>query len=126
MFLSQRHDEVYSINENNSAVYAGYITDENGATLTPGVLTSLTATLYDKAMDTIINNRNKMNVLNANGGTMDVNGNFELQLSRLDNPIVTVSVGVEEHILLLEWTWGTNRGGSKQVRILVTNLRRVP
>lgn len=120
-------EDTFHVDENCSAVYRGLLTDEYKLPLSSSLLLTLTATLYDSASGAIINEWNKKNVLNTNGGTLDENGNFELLLTATENVVVNQSiVGGEKHVLLLEWTWGVNRSGKKRVIIVVNNLAKVP
>lgn len=81
----------------------------------------------------IINSRDRVNILNANGGTLDSSGNAAFTMAILDNVIFspnTIAVGeIERHILLFEWTWDTltslPKRGSREVKIDVKNLGKV-
>ncbi|MFN0156759.1 MAG: hypothetical protein ACKVRP_01650, partial [Bacteroidota bacterium] len=67
-------------------------------------------------------------VLGANGGALDVSGNFTLDLSPLDNPVMSSTIiGAEHHVLLLEWTYQSGaKAGKQELTLAVKNLSKVP
>lgn len=113
--------------EGSSFKYSGNLVQDDGKTPIPnGSLLTLTLTITDANTGSIINSRNKTNVLNANGVTVDVTSNpatglLTWKASPADNPVISVSANdgdLERHIAIFEWTWsdGTNT---------LTNQRKV-
>lgn len=103
--------------------------DDAGDPIPAGSLTTLTLTLYDKSSGNIINSRNGTDVLNANGGTVDAAGNFEMLFTHLDNVIVgSPAIGeFETHVALFEWTYSAgSRHGKYELEIRVKQLDKVP
>lgn len=93
------------IREGVSAILTTTIQDLDGEPLGSADLDTLTLSLYDEPTRTIINERDDVDVLNANGGTLDADGNFELSLSADDTAVVDDAALLEWHIALLTWTW---------------------
>lgn len=103
------------------------IRDENGLGFKPETLTLL---LYDAATLAVINNRNRVNIRDLNGGTVSDTGLLTLQLDPADSPILATNGAVgskERHIALLEWTWAAGaKAGKHEIEIVVMNLAKVP
>ncbi len=103
--------------------------DMTGAAIAKASLLSLVATLYDESTSAIINSRNAVSVLDANGGTVASDGTLTLRLQPADSPIVTassVAVGeAETHVLRIDWTWSDGvltRTGREEWSILVERI----
>lgn len=115
--------------EGVGGIYLGNVKDERGKALAAADLTTLTLTLIDKSTAQVINSRNAVSVLNANGGTINASGEFEFLLTADDNVIVDTGLDdelEEEHIMRLRWTWidsslQTHTGG-KDISIWVKQL----
>lgn len=105
-----------------------YLTEEDEVTRLPnGTLSSLRFTLYaDDESHTIINNRDALNVLNANGGVIEGDGRFVMTLSPADNPILNDALDVERHIARFDWGWGVGKVGRYDLVLVVRNQVRVP
>lgn len=104
-----------------SGKLSGTLVDLDGVGFKP---TALTAEIYDAATRDVI--RAKASVLDVNGGTVDADGNLELELTPANNAIVGHR-REERHILLLEWTWdAATKAGKHEVHFTVRNLDRVP
>lgn len=113
--------------EKSSAKITGQLQDEDGNGIPSSSLSSLKLTLYVAGQPSqIINNRNKQNVLNANGVTIDSQGNLIYIMTPEDNQIIGSSPR-ERHIALFEWEWsGATKAGRQQILIEVVNLEQVP
>ncbi len=113
--------------ERASAKIAGILRDENSNGVGSGSLTALTLTLYVEGSPAIIiNSRNKQNVLNANGVTVDASGNLAWLMDPLDNSIMDSTKSIEPHVALFEWTWGGTKAGRFEILVSVKNLNLVP
>ena len=91
--------------EDSTAIFSCTLVDEDGAPVTAARLTGLTFWLRDH-LGAIINSRDTVDILNANGGTIDSNGLLTLILEPEDMVIVgTGSFQVENHTMhiLKEW-----------------------
>jgi hypothetical protein len=114
-----------NVKEKSSALVTGVLKDENGAPLGLADVDTLTATLYDKTSGAIINGRNAQTIKNANGGEVDAAGNFKLHLSANDNVIIDGTIiGVEPHVLIVEWTYAVGKTGKEVFLVDVENLSR--
>ena len=117
------------VNEGSTFLWAGTLVNENGTVLGPSYLVSLTCTLYDQDTVTIINGRNKQNVLNTANFTLNTNGsgNISWDSPSADSPIIDDSKETEVHIALIEWTYGAGGvyGGKKEIAIRVVNFEKV-
>ncbi len=113
--------------ERSSAKITGILKDENGAVISSASLSTLVLSLYvEGSPSTIINGRNKQNVLNANGVTVDGSGNLAWLMDPLDNSIMDSTLSIEQHVALFEWTYGGSRAGRFEILISVKNLNLVP
>ena len=116
----------FNVNENTTVRVSGQFTDETGAVIGSGSMQTLAVTLYDRATGAAINGRTGQNVLNANGGTLDVSGNFALQLDPADTAIIGTD-RIETHVLRMDWTWSSgNKAGRAEMTLVVNNLVGVP
>lgn len=124
-----RIDETQNVREDTTHTYATTITDENEQGLGPADLDALTLTLYDVVSGDIINSRDAQSVLNANGGTLEANGDFTWLSEPDDMPILEDSRSYEEHIGVFEWAYPNGSGakkGNRVVRFIVANSVKVP
>lgn len=103
------------------------IRDETGAAIPGSALETLTLTLY--ALDanlTILNGRDRQDILGENGGSVNAQGELVLLLNPEDNAIIDDSVRVERHVALFEWTYNDGRIGRQELVLKVVNLSKVP
>lgn len=126
------------LNEQASGGYWATILDEAGVLVPGNVLSTLTLTLYVVNADgslTIVNGRNKQNVLNQNDVTVfntlqtRADGktyNLFWQIRQGDTTLVTQALPTERHIALFEWSWPNNHFGKQEVLLAVLNLTEVP
>ena len=115
------------IAENASARFTGVLKDEGGSTIPAASLTTLTLTIYDQATGAVINSRNDVSILNANGGVVDGSGNLVMQFDPADNAIQDATKILEPHIWLFEWSWLSGaRAGRQEVLVKVLNMVKVP
>lgn len=107
-------------NQGTTQLLTGTLSDETGTPIPTASLTTLTATLIVKATGQVINTRNGQNIKNANGGTY-VDGALTLTLVVADNPHQGGPT-IEEHLLILAWTYGTGKGGNEEILLRVRNV----
>ncbi|MEW6511841.1 MAG: hypothetical protein AB1428_12890 [Bacteroidota bacterium] len=104
--------------QNNTAKIVATFTNEDGAAITS--LDALKMTLYDVKTHAIINSRDAVDILASFSA-----GTLTLILTPADNAIVNpVQDGTEDHILLLEYTYGTTKKGSTEIPISVQYTER--
>jgi hypothetical protein len=124
--------------EGVSPLLTAQLADETGARVPLAMITTLTLTLHDLLTSTIINTRDRIDVLNANGATVveTTVGGVEVTLltwqgepddtlltetERTDNPAVV------SRVALIEYTWSAGtRAGRHQIIFEVWNLDLVP
>ncbi len=120
------------IAERSSARFSFLVQDDDEKALAASALDSLKVTVYDRATGTVI--RLALDILNANGGTVDGNGNGVWVTAQADTKAVGVPSGkedgqsFEDHVALFQWTWtasGQQRGGNHQVWHRVMDLTKV-
>lgn len=119
---------VIRVNEKTTFLYTGTLVDENGVSLGPIDMSTLTVTLYDQDTGAIINGRNNQNALNANNFVLTANASGNLTWDSLpaDSPIINLAKETEVHIALLQWTFATGtKAGRKEIAIRVVNLNLV-
>lgn len=118
--------------ERSSRRIVAYITDDaTGLGIPLDQFTEVLLTLYVLGKGTIVNGRNKQDILNANGVTLVYGGNplvttLTYQMDPADNQVLGPE-HIEHHVALLEWKWD---GGTKEDRheivIPVENMMMVP
>lgn len=115
------------IPERTSAKLTTQLQDEDGNGIPAGSLGTLKLTLYVAGSPaSVINNRNKQDVLNINGVIVDSQGNLSYQMTPEDNQIIWDQTQ-ERHIALFEWTWQSEaRAGKHEILMQVINLESVP
>lgn len=113
-----------AIPETSTWRYTAVLKDHTGAAIAAAQLATLTLTLYNVDTLAIINSIDDMNILNANRGTVDANGNLAIVLIPADNPIVNTVLIEEVHRMLIEYTYGSN-AGRHEVEFKVRNLDKV-
>lgn len=120
-------DSRFEAKEQNSARYTAVIKDEAGAAVSVDSLVTLTLTLYDQDTETILNDREDQDVLNANGVTVDINGALVWLLEPEDNEIVNDGKRYEDHVALFEFTYGAGgaKAGTWEVLLTVRNSQVV-
>lgn len=94
----------------------------------PGAnLTTFTLTLYKLGdLTAILNGRNKQDVLNVNGVTVDGAGKGQYIMAAADNAVLGTDDD-EQHVALFEWTWaGGTRAGKHEIVLRIANLIGVP
>ena len=94
--------------EGESTQITAAIKDFTGKRLDVDAIKTLTATLIDERSQGVINGRQDQNILNANGGTLTQTtdgAELKLVLGPADNPVISASSAVEDHLLTVEWTW---------------------
>jgi hypothetical protein len=113
-----------SVAEGTTCQITGTLVDETGTAIPGASLTTLRFTLYNKTGLTILNSRNAVDILNANGGTVDSAGLVTMILDPADNQIVGAGVGGgEQHVGLFEWTWASGvKKGRHEVPFHIVNL----
>lgn len=125
------------------------IRNDNHEPIQGSMLLTLLLTLYDQDTQTdtpitdVINGRSEQDILGLtvpqppmkpdpgriNGGQIDETGVLNLLFDGIDNPIIDPSKDVENHILLLEWTWlddGHTMSGGQEFILPVANLNKIP
>jgi hypothetical protein len=131
-----------TINEGKTAVIIVTIRNENHDPILGSALLTLILTLYDQdtqtetPIDDVINGRTEQDILGVtvptpirvNGGLIDETGVLNLRLDPLDNPIIDPTKDVENHIMLLEWSWlddGATKYGGQEFILPVANLNKI-
>lgn len=116
--------------ELDNCFHQATLRDENGDPVPAASVTAITLTLYNGTPDQVINSRDAVSVLNANGGSLHAtSGVFRMDFVSADNPIVDTAVEefqYEPHYALFVATWGTGKRHSWIVKLRVRQLHRVP
>lgn len=119
-------DASVTVMERTTQKLTSTIKDENLTGIPNTSLTTLTLTLYDVRTAAIIAGRNKQNVLNANGVTVDGSGNLVWVMDPADNPILDDTLAQEVHCALFEFTYAAGaKRGQGEVNIVVRNSAKV-
>ena len=119
------------VNEGSDAEYECTFVgaDDAETVLVPSAVVTIAATLKNMTNGAVINSRLNQNVLNVNDGTLASDGVFTLKLGTLDNAIVGLTTGVEQHRLSLHITYTRVVGGAgvlnHEVRYFVKALRDI-
>ena len=113
--------------ERTTGKFTTTIKDENGTPIPAASIQTLTLTLYHERTLSIINSRDRQNVLNANNVTVDANGLLTWSIQALDRVIEDDTQGTEMHRALFEWTANASAVvGKHEHRFEVANLAMVP
>lgn len=119
---------VFPIAERATGRYRAQLVGHDGVTpLTNVHLLTLTLTLYAVSQtdaDTIVNTRQRQDVLNLNDVTVTPSGLLTWIVQPGDTTLVDPAVPFERHIALFEYTW-LGGAGKHEVLLVVRNLRRV-
>jgi hypothetical protein len=111
-------------NQGSTQIISASLTDQNGDAIATAGLTTLTATLTVRATGAVINSRSAQDIKNANGGTY-ADGALTLTLAPADSPHAG-QAPVEEHVLLLQWTYNSGtQGGNEEILLRVRDVGRV-
>jgi len=119
--------------EGTTPIYRATLYKENGVdVIALADMTSMVMTLYNDATEELINSRDHVDVLNANGGTLDAtSGAFEMAFEAEDMTVVNADVANGEAdpvYALFQWELTNGQKGSHQVKIdvlKVANLEAV-
>ncbi len=111
------------VNEGSSRRYSAQLTSPDGP-VTTAVITSILFTLFDPKTGTVINGRDKQEVKNQNGGTLEDDGLFELVLGPADISAIDTT-RFQKRRGLLEIAY-TNGHENHVIGFTVDNLVRVP
>jgi len=115
--------------EGTTPVFTAVVRDEYGQPLGPGALDSLTLTYYclTDPGKSVINGRDHQNVLNANGVTLDSQGQLTWTLSPEDTQVLNPLWPRQRNRAVFEWTWNGGAGNGKHVvDLIIRNLAHVP
>lgn len=108
-------------NQGTTQLLTATLSDEAGVAIPTASLTTLKATLYVRATGSIINSRDEQDIKNANDGTYS-DGAMTLTLGPLDSPH-TGEAYIEEHVLLLEWTYNAGaKAGKEEILLRVRDV----
>lgn len=116
-----------SAKEGSVAELSGVLRDQAGAVITESRLTGLRFTLKD-ASGNVVNSRDDVNILNANGGAVDASGNFTLLLRAADHSIADQTVLSETRYAIITKIWdaANQKTDIDVIRYDVKNLKFVP
>lgn len=99
-----------TINEKTTLLVTCAFFDEDGIATTP---TAATYRIHDRATGTVIK---AVTALTGLGPTK------QIEITSAENALVTAAAATEEHVLTLEWDYGSGRHGTDEYRWLVRNL----
>jgi len=115
--------------EATSPDYTAQLVDRDDNPVPGDALDTLTLTYYQEYTEEIINAREGQSVHNANGVTLDDDGNLVWRLRPEDLVILDDNLRHEPHIALFEFSYAGPQGtefNKHRVRFLVQNLSKVP
>lgn len=131
--MSAQTTQPFHARESSSAKLTATIKDETETAIPAASLSTLTLLLYDQATElatpgttaAIINSRNRVDILNANGCTVSTGGLLSMTFTPADNVILNANMSSERHVALFEYTYAAGlKAGKEEVLIDVTNLSR--
>ena len=104
------------------------IKDEDGNAIASTDLNTLTLTFWNLTDpdNSIINNRNSQNVLNANNVTVDTNGLLTWTLQPADTTISDSTLPKQTCRAMFEWTYNSGtRNGKHLIDMVIVNITKV-
>ncbi len=113
-----------AIPEGSSRRYQAQLLDADGVEVQAGTVTSIRFSLRDASTNAIVNNRDRVEVRNSNGGTLTASGVFALTLGGGD----TISIGtskMQKRRALFEVTFLAGVE-NHEVTFYIENLTDVP
>lgn len=99
-------DVIYQEGEDSNITLT--FSDLDGSVITKANLITLTVTQFEQELQKLINSRNHQTIIDANGGTVGVDGTTLLRLNPNDTIISNARTAVgsyEVHVLYFDWTW---------------------
>jgi len=117
-----------TVPERSTVQYVATLVDERNSAISAGDLSSLQLTLYDASDPrnlAILNSVLSVGILNTGRGSVTSAGSLIITLLPADNAIRTDGVPVEQHVMLIEWTYGGTKGGRHEVEFRVANFAKV-
>jgi len=114
----------HQVYEGISAKFSCVIVDEDDAPIDAANIDTMTITLYslDDPAFPIINSRDAVDVMNANGGVLGTGGAFSWTMTAADNVILNQTQGSERHMMRIDFTYDNGDGvGVAFQRITVEN-----
>lgn len=127
--MSHATVETFELAEDTTPDYTVYLVDKDDDPIPGSVLDSLVLTFYQEYTRAIINARDRQNVLQLNGVTVDEAGKLTWNMTRGDTAIINDALRHEPHMALFEYTFPGVNGTeyAKHVaRLNVFNMVRVP
>jgi len=115
-----------AVAESSTRLYSAVLTDENGNRLGSSGIDSIKLTLYNRHDRAIVNSRDAQNVLNANGGSLDSQGNFTFEFTPLDTAILDDTLEYENRIALFEVVFAGTRKSAQEIEFQIRNAINVP
>lgn len=103
--------------------------DYNNSQIDKTSLITLRLTLYDAKTSTAINSRLNQTILDANGGTVDADGQLTLKLTASDSIIVDGTLRadrMEKHRARLVWQWNDGAATRQGVAEYQFDVRKLP
>lgn len=100
----------FQVNQDSTAQYTAYITDENAAPIPVADLTSIKLTLKNADTGVVINARDQQDVKNLNGVAIDSDGMLVWTMEPEDNPLIDTTRKKERHRALFEFVFGSKQG----------------
>lgn len=114
-----------AITERTTPVYRVGVTDVNDLPVEPAQMSSILLTLRDVGTDTLVNNRNAVEVFNANGGTFTP-GEFAFQFVSDDTAIVgSPTASKEQRKMTLDFRMTGGGRFTHEVRFWIQALQDV-
>ncbi len=99
-----------TINEKTTLLVTCAFFDEDGIATTPS---AATYRIHDRATGTVIK---AVTPLTGLGATK------QIEITSAENAMVSSGASSEEHVLTLEWDYGSGRHGTDEYRFIVRNL----
>jgi hypothetical protein len=120
------------LEEGETTVYENDLVDRDGNAIAPASLASLALTLYvteiaddpDNPAANIVNFRQAMNVLNANGVTLDGAGHLVWTTAAADAAVIQRWRETQKLRAVFAWVDTTGKPGAHEVDLRVTKRRR--
>jgi hypothetical protein len=114
-----------AISESSSGRLRAQLTDEDGANIVSSAVLTLVGTLQNH-LGAVVNSRNALTILGANGGTLSVGGLLTLLVQPADTVAVEAGPEYQQRFFTVKGTHSTDKTLACEIRFFIRKLNGHP